>query len=459
MTNEQSSTELPELEPHSPFTSILKRDAFAAGLLLASALAALIIANSSAAEWYHHLWHIDFGFAFGSTELKQSLHIWINDGLMAIFFFVVGLEIKRELLVGELASFRKALLPAVAAIGGMVCPALIYAIINWGTDSVGGWGIPMATDIAFATGCLALLGTRVHPALGVFLVALAIVDDLGAVLVIAVFYTQQIETQPLLIGGALIGLSFAMNFFGVRRTWPYAAIGAIVWWAFLQSGVHATIAGVLLAFTVPARARYETPHFAGRMGALLKKFTEAEDHVNPYQVNEQQQELIRFMQREHVLVEPPLQRLEHALHPLCVIGILPLFAFSNSGITIDFSSIGSLLLERVTLGVFFGLVLGKQIGVTLFSWIAVKLGWAELPEGMTWRHVYGLSCLAGIGFTMALFISELAFKSGDPALMERYLAESKIGVFIASFTAGIVGLAILRIGSETGRNGPSGLVN
>ncbi len=444
MTNEQSSTELPELEPHSPFTSILKRDAFAAGLLLASALAALIIANSSAAEWYHHLWHIDFGFAFGSTELKQSLHIWINDGLMAIFFFVVGLEIKRELLVGELASFRKALLPAVAAIGGMVCPALIYAIINWGTDSVGGWGIPMATDIAFATGCLALLGTRVHPALGVFLVALAIVDDLGAVLVIAVFYTQQIESQPLLIGGALIGLSFAMNFFGVRRTWPYAAIGAIVWWAFLQSGVHATIAGVLLAFTVPARARYETPHFAGRMGALLRKFTEAEDHVNPFQVNEQQQHIIRFMQREHVLVEPPLQRLEHALHPLCVIGILPLFAFSNSGITIDFSSIGSLLLERVTLGVFFGLVLGKQIGVTLFSWIAVKLGWAELPEGMTWRHVYGLSCLAGIGFTMALFISELAFKSGDPALMERYLAESKIGVFIASFTAGIVGLVILR---------------
>ncbi|MCC6798034.1 MAG: Na+/H+ antiporter NhaA [Candidatus Hydrogenedentes bacterium] len=444
MTDKHDSHALPELEPHSPFTSILKRDAFAAALLLASALAALIIANSRAAEWYHHLWHVKFGFALGHYELKQSLHIWINDGLMAIFFFVVGLEIKRELLVGELASFRKALLPAVAALGGMVCPALIYAIINWGTDSIGGWGIPMATDIAFATGCLALLGTRVHPALGVFLVALAIVDDLGAVLVIAIFYTQQIAVQPLVVGGVLVALSFGLNVFGVRHVWPYALIGVVVWWAFLQSGVHATIAGVLLAFTVPARARYETPHFSGRMGALLKKFTEAEDHVNPYQVNEQQQELIRFMQREHVLVEPPLQRLEHILHPVCVVLILPLFAFSNSGITIDFSSIGSLLLERVTLGVFFGLILGKQIGVTLCSWIAVKLGWAELPEGMTWRHVYGLSWLAGIGFTMALFISELAFKSGDPELMQRYLAESKIGVFIASFTAGIVGLLVLR---------------
>lgn len=453
MTNDHDNHALPELEPHSPFTSMLKRDAFAAGLLLASALTALIIANSSAAEWYHHLWHIDFGFAFGGAELKQSLHIWINDGLMAIFFFVVGLEIKRELLVGELASFRKALLPAVAAIGGMVCPALIYAIINWGTDSIGGWGIPMATDIAFATGCLALLGTRVHPALGVFLVALAIVDDLGAVLVIAIFYTQQIAVEPLVIGGVLVAVSFALNLFGVRHVWPYALIGIVVWWAFLQSGVHATIAGVLLAFTVPAHARYETPHFSGRMGALLKKFVEAEDHVNPYQVNEQQQELIRFMQREHVLVEPPLQRLEHILHPICVVFILPLFAFSNSGITIEFSSVGSLLLERVTLGVIFGLVLGKQIGVTLCSWIAVKLGWAELPEGMTWRHVYGLSWLAGIGFTMALFISELAFKSGNPELMQRYLAESKIGVFVASFTAGIIGLIVLlfadRRASET----------
>lgn len=447
-TDEQEvSKGLPPLEAVSPLTVIAKQDAVAAGLLLLSTIAALVLANSAAAEWYHHLWHIKFGFSFNGAELKQSLHIWINDGLMAIFFFVVGLEIKRELLVGELASVRKALLPAFAAVGGMLCPALVFAAINWGQPSVLGWGIPMATDIAFATGCLALLGSRVHPALGIFLVALAIVDDLGSVLVIALFYTQRISTQPLLVGAVLIALSYSLNLFGVRRAWPYALIGAIVWWEFLQSGVHATIAGVLLAFTVPAHARYETPHFAKRMSALLQRFSAAEDNINPLQVNHQQQELIRFMQREHVLVEPPLQRIEYALHPVCVAVILPLFAFSNSGITLDFGNVGGMLVERVTLGVFLGLVIGKQIGVTVFAWLAVRLGLAELPKGMTWVHVYGLSWITGIGFTMSLFIGELAFKptnivSAD--LAADYLAQGKVGVFLASITAGLVGTSILR---------------
>lgn len=251
---EEVSKGLPRLDAPSPLAAIARQDAVAACLLLLGAGAALVLANTAASEWYHHLWHITFGLSFGGAELKQSLHVWINDGLMAIFFFVVGLEIKRELLVGELASFRKALLPAVAALGGMVCPALIFLAINWGTPSARGWGIPMATDIAFATGGLALLGKRAHPALSVFLVALAIVDDLGAVLVIAVFYTQQIAMLPLIVGAVLVSISFGLNLLGVRRVWPYALIGAIVWWAFLQSGVHATIAGVLLAFTVPAHS-------------------------------------------------------------------------------------------------------------------------------------------------------------------------------------------------------------
>jgi NhaA family Na+:H+ antiporter len=309
----------------------------------------------------------------------------------------------------------------------------------------------MATDIAFATGCLALLGNRVHPALGVFLVALAIVDDLGSVLVIAIFYTQRIATEPLLIGGVLVALSFGLNVIGVRRTWPYAIIGALVWWAFLKSGVHATIAGVLLAFTIPATARYETPLFSGRMKELLKRFTDAEDHANPLLVNGRQQELLGAMTTECHHVEAPLQRIEHALHPLCLVFILPIFAFSNSGVTLDFGSLGGMLVERVTLGVFLGLVLGKQIGVTLCAWIAVKLRWAELPAGMTWWHVYGLSWLAGIGFTMALFIGELAFKphgGADAEEMQRYLAEGKIGVFLASFASGVVGLIVLRLASK-----------
>lgn len=445
------NTELPPLDKVSPLTTFLKQDAVAACILLVSAAAALVLANTAAREWYHHLWHIDMGLSFGGVELRQSLHTWINDGLMAIFFFNVGLEIKRQLLVGELASFRRALLPAVAAIGGMICPAAIFSIVNAGEASARGWGIPMSTDIAFATGCIALLGKRAIPAMSVFLVALAIVDDLGSVLVIALFYTQKIDTRPLIMGALLVGLSFGLNRLGVRRTWPYVVIGAVVWWEFLQSGVHATIAGVLLAFTIPATARYETPLFSGRMNALLERFVQAEDHANALLVNAHQQKLIRFMLRECRHVEAPLQRLEHLLHPVCVLFILPLFAFSNSGVTFDFAHLGGMLTERVTLGIFLGLVLGKQIGVTLCSWIAVKLRLADLPKGMTWGHVYGLSWLAGIGFTMALFIGELAFKPGDAdnaEQMARYLAEGKTAVFLASFVGGIVGILVLRATSK-----------
>ncbi|HRI88351.1 MAG TPA: Na+/H+ antiporter NhaA [Candidatus Hydrogenedentes bacterium] len=441
-TNAPGAAE-PELEEQTLIERIMAWDLVSAVFLLASAATALILANSPWQEWYHNVWHTYHGIAFGGFEVKQSAHHWINDGLMAIFFFVVGLEIKRELLVGELATLRRALLPAVAAIGGMVTPALVYAAVNWGEPSVRGWGIPMATDIAFATGCLALLGKRILPSMSIFLVALAIVDDLGSVAVIAIFYTQQIDTQPLFTGAFLIIISFGLNMLGVRRTWPYALIGIIVWWAFLESGVHATIAGVLLAFTIPATARYETPKFQVRMRTLLSRFVAAEDYAHAYQVNHRQQELIRHMVRECQHVEAPLQRIEHTLYPLCVLFILPLFAFANSGVTLALGDFGSLLTERVTLGVIFGLLIGKQIGITGAAWIAVKLGLADLPAGMTWRHVYGLSWIAAIGFTMALFISELAFAAGTGD-GPRHIAEAKIGIFIASISAGVIGLLILR---------------
>jgi NhaA family Na+:H+ antiporter len=431
----------------------LKQDAVAACILMAAAAAALILANTPGREWYDALWKVDFGVELGPFGVRQSLHHWINDGLMAIFFFTVGLEIKREVLVGELASFRKALLPAVAALGGMIFPALIYAALNADKVTSHGWGIPMATDIAFATGALALLGGRVPPTLSVFLVALAIVDDLGSVVVIAVFYTESIAIRPLFVGAGLILVSFGLNRLGVRYTVPYVIIGAIVWWEFLQSGVHATIAGVLLAFTIPPNARYETPYFAGRMKELLLRFTRAEDYVNPLLVNARQQSLIRAILKECHHVEAPLQRIEHALHPLCVFLILPVFAFSNCGVALDLFSIGHVLTQPVALGVYLGLVLGKQIGVTLCSWVAVRMRWADLPKDVTWAHVYGLSWLAGIGFTMSLFVSELAFSGrahGSRVLDTGlgHLDEAKIAIFSASITAGIAGYAFLRF---TGR--------
>ncbi|MBI4560090.1 MAG: Na+/H+ antiporter NhaA [Candidatus Hydrogenedentes bacterium] len=439
------SDELPELEESSPLLDFLTQDAVAALLLLVSALAALVLANSGAREWYVSIWSLELGGSFGTFHLEQSLRHWINDGLMAVFFFMVGLEIKRELLVGELGTFRKALLPAVAAIGGMLVPAAIYATINWGSPTIRGWGIPMATDIAFASGCLGLLHNRAPRVLTVFLVALAIVDDLGSVAVIALFYTERIAGWPLAVGGLLLAVSFLLNCLRVRRTLPYVVIGVVVWFEFLQSGVHATVAGVLLAFTIPADARYETPLFWGRMTTLLKRFRDAEDYVNPRMVNSRQQSLVRSILGECHHVEAPLQRIEYALHPVCVILILPLFAFCNSGVIIDFTKLGDLLFQRVTVGVFLGLLAGKQVGILLASWITVRFGWTDLPKGVRWRQMYGLSWLGAIGFTMALFIDELAFGHGlGDAAMTAHLNEAKIGIFLASLVGGVVGYLLLR---------------
>lgn len=478
MTNEESDvTEdsaktlarnvVPPLEYASPLKRFLHHDMVGSLLLLLATLAALIVVNVGYADQYHEFWEKHLGFSVGERSLNKSLHHWVNDGLMAIFFFLVGLEIKREILVGELATVRKALLPATAALGGMIFPAIIYAIITRGNgEAINGWGIPMATDIAFAAGCIAALKKWVPPSLMVFLVALAIVDDLGAVAVISIFYTETINVAPLVIGGALIILSFCLSQLGVRSMYPYAIFGIIIWVAFLESGVHATVAGVLLAFSIPADARYKTHLFEGRMKELLNRFIKAEedwlekaqpDHsegesTTDLIVNARQQGLIRAMNSECHHVEAPLQRIEYNIEPMAVFLIMPIFAFANAGLHLEWSELGHAIMQPITLGVFFGLVIGKPLGIMTFSFIAVKMKWAELPNGVTWSNVLGLGFLAGIGFTMSLFINGLAFT--DPETSAEHIAEGKIGTFIASIVAAIIGITILRLTCRIPQNRP-----
>lgn len=467
----------PPLGAPSLLEHLVHNQANAALLLLLAAVTAFGCANSTMmvtashtlAEMYHALWHFDVGVAVHQITITQSLHVWINDGLMVIFFFLAGLEIKRELLVGELASLKKAALPIGAAVGGMAVPALIYVALNAGTPAVSGWGIPMATDIAFAVGVLGLLSGRVPLALSTFLMALAIVDDLGAVLVIAVFYTETISTDLLLTGLVLLGISYTLGLFGVRNSLVYAGLFAFIWLTFLQSGVHATVAGVLFAFTIPANAVYESPLFVKRLNELLQRFDDAEDYALKWQVNEAQQRLIASIQQECKHVEAPLQRILRQLHPFSAFIIMPLFALANAGVQIDFSQLGELFSSRVTLGVMLGLLVGKQLGITGFAWALVRAGWAELPGGVSWKQLYAVSILGSIGFTMSLFITELAFKphpaTADaaheaPGVVhlepeaddshaatgsgnERVNAEAKLGVLSASLIAGIGGVLLL----------------
>ena len=409
-------------------------------LLLICAAVALVWANSPWAASYFELWQTIVTAGAGSLVISKPLLLWINDGLMAIFFFVVGLEIKREVLVGELSSPRQAALPLVAAVGGMVVPAGFYVAFNAGADTISGWGVPMATDIAFALGVLALLGSRAPLALKIFLTALAIVDDLGAVLVIALFYTAEISWGSLLVGAGFLVALIAANRFGIRRTAVYVVLGLGLWVAFLKSGVHATIAGVLLALTIPARRRIDTSGFRDRAEELVALF--ARD-VKPgsTEPTTDQRDAIHALEEACEHVETPLSRMEHALHGWVAFGIMPVFALANAGVAFG-DGLGAAFGTSVTLGVLFGLFLGKQVGVLFFSWLAVRAGWAVMPSGITWRQIYGVSCLTGIGFTMALFIANLAFS--DAAVLD----QAKIGIFAASLLAGVLGWALLRFAPQ-----------
>lgn len=424
----------------TPFEEFIHGETTSGVLLMVCAAIALLIANSPLAEPYAHLLHTHLSLNMGPWVLDQTLHHWINDGLMALFFFLVGLEIKREVLVGELSVPRQAALPIIAAIGGMVVPALIYILFNFGGEGARGWGVPMATDIAFAVGVLVLLGSRVPRSLFTFLVALAIVDDLGAVMVIALFYTESLDLVALGIGVLLVAVLVAMNRGGIRRTWPYAAVGLALWLAMLVSGVHATLAGVLTALTIPARSRYEPGIFSIRVRDLMDLFDarrRTDGSTNPLR-NAELRGILQTLENGVRQVETPLQRMEHSMHVPVAFLIIPLFALANAGVPIDFNTLGEVLTQPITLGVILGLLVGKVVGIAGLSLFAVRQGWGQLPAGTTPMHIIGASLLGGIGFTMSIFIAELGFRG-----QEEQLVLAKTGVLCASLIAGISGFVWL----------------
>jgi NhaA family Na+:H+ antiporter len=431
----------------TPFEEFIQRQTASGLLLMATALVALVLANSGLAEMYGLVVNLPVGIGIAGWSLEKTLHHWVNDGLMALFFFVVGMELKREMLVGELADLRQAALPIVAAIGGMIVPALIYMALNFDGDGARGWGIPMATDIAFAVGALVLLASRVPKALITFLVALAIVDDLGAVLAIAVFYTQDLAPRWLGAAAALLAVLVLFNLAGIRKVIPYFAVAVLLWYALLQSGVHATLAGVLGAFTVPARPKYDPRLFSSHVKSLIELFDASYRRGTNIMTNDELRAVVQTLDNGVVAVQAPLQRLEHIWHLPVAFLVIPVFAFFNAGIPLQFESLAATFAHPVALGVIAALVLGKFIGITGASLLAVKIGIARLPTGTRFSQIAGVSLLAGIGFTMSIFIAELAFSEHAQNLLM-----AKTGVLAASLLAGIAGFAWLWL---LGRTAPA----
>ncbi|MCI0868339.1 MAG: Na+/H+ antiporter NhaA [Chloroflexi bacterium] len=433
-------------EPHidrlmSPFQRFAAEEASGGILLLACTVAALIWANSVFEHNYEGIWDTRLTIGFRNFLVDEPVHFWINDALMAVFFFVVGLEIKRSVLLGELASFRQAALPVVAAIGGMVVPAGFYLALNAGGEGADGWAIPMSTDIAFSLGVVALLGSRVPMSLKVFLTAFAIVDDIGAVVVIAIFFTESISWVNLAVGGGLLGALVLMNIIGLRNPVVYGIVGVVVWVSFFKSGIHPTVAGILIAMTIPLKVRINPEQFVARGRALLDEFARDGDS-GPRRgdlalTTVRQSSALEELEIAAREVESPLQRLEHSLHPIVAFAIMPLFALSNAGVLLGSDIIG-LLTTPVSLGIMLGLVIGKPLGIGIFTWLAVKSGLAYLPEGVTWRHILGAAWLGGIGFTMSIFVTGLAFT--DATL----ITDAKLGILVASIVAGVAGYLMLR---------------
>ena len=419
-----------------PMQEFIKTESSSSILLILFMLAALIWANSPWKASYESLWATKLSFSLGSFSLSKPLILWINDGLMAVFFFVIGLEIKREILVGELSTLKKAMLPVAAALGGILIPALIYSIINFGKPGLSGWGIPMATDIAFALGILALIGKKVPVQLKVFLTALAIVDDISAVLVIAIFYSEKIIWANLALAALVFLILILINRLGVRKPVWYILLGIILWLATLKSGVHATVAGILLALTIPASTCIDRKGFIIRSKKYLADFEKFGLDNGDNFTTKEQRALLQTMEDGVHLLEAPLQRLEHDLHPWVAFFIMPVFALANAGVSLQITDI-SQLVNPVTLGIAAGLFIGKQAGILSFSWLAIKTGLASVMEGVTWKQVYGVSLLAGIGFTMSLFITNLAFV--DPELINN----AKTGILIASLLSGLTGWLVL----------------
>jgi len=427
----------------TPIEEFIQRQTTSGILLMLCAVIAIIIANSQWFEVYHHILEAKVSLGVGDWVLSMSIHHWINDGLMALFFFLVGLELKRELLVGELSSFKAALLPIVAAIGGMVLPALIYFGFNPSGHTADGWGIPMATDIAFALGVLALLGNRIPVALLGFLVALAIVDDLGAVLVIAVFYTEQLNFSALMGVAVIMIMLTSLNMGGIRRPLPYMLLGILLWLFFLKSGVHATLAGVFLAFIIPIRPKYNPEQFLSGANELLKKIGGIY-HSEPNIIkNNKMRAHIRSLENGIRNVQAPAQILEHHMHIPIAYLVIPIFALANAGVPIDLKELGGNIFHPVSMGIIAGLVLGKLVGIAGFVWVALKLGICTLPVSFNMKHIIGVSLLGGIGFTMSIFIAELGFAHSPEDLLL-----AKTGILLASVIAGVAGFIWLYIFSD-----------
>ena len=410
------------------------------GIVLAVAVViALALANSPWHENFAHFFEHHVGFVVDSTPyFTFSIAHWINDGLMSLFFFVVGLELKREFIGGELRDIRKVVLPVGAAIMGMLVPASIFLALNFGTEVSGGWGIPMATDIAFALALVYMLGDRVPLSAKVFLTTLAIVDDLGSVIVIALFYTSNISVSSIAVGVAFLLIMFIANKMGVKSVLFYGMLGVCgVWTAFLMSGIHATIAAVLAAFMIPADSKIPEATFIARMRRQLRLFEKA-DSNDVRTLEHEQVEIIAQVKSEAINALPPLQRLEHGMHPFVSFVIMPIFALANAGVNFVEMDMASIFSNNVALGVMLGLLLGKPIGVVASVWILVKLGIGKRSASMTWRRFIGLGFLASIGFTMSMFVTSLAFT--DPVLH----VQAKVGIFAASILGGVIGYRLLK---------------
>jgi NhaA family Na+:H+ antiporter len=451
-----------------PLRRFMRFEAAGGILLMLASIAAMIWANSSYGHSYHQIWHeTKLSIKIADFQIAWSLGHWINDLLMAVFFLVVGMEIKRELLVGELASVRRAAVPIIAAIGGMAIPAAIYVAFTWGRPEIRGWGVPMATDIAFALGALAILGSRVPFGLRVFLASLAIIDDLGALLVIAIFYSDNLQMTYLGSAAGVAVILLAHNALGVRRAHAYFLWGLVLWYLVYKSGVHATIAGVIVAATIPARTSIDGAGFIRGVRSLAEDFERAGDHDTDVVTNPKQQGVIKTMEVFCERAQTPLQRLEYGLLPWSSFFIVPIFALANAGVVIgggghavpaaadavagaaataSHQGIAAMLLAPKSLGIMAGLFIGKPIGIFLFTWLAVKVGIGALPRGVTWRHLLGAGFLGGIGFTMSLFIAALAFP--DP----EQLNIAKAAVLGGSILAGIGGFAVLLTGKPVSQN-------
>jgi NhaA family Na+:H+ antiporter len=425
----------------TPLEQFIHRQTTSGALLMICALLALVLANSPLQESYDKLLHKPISIGFSTSVFSLSIHHWINELLMALFFMIIGLELKRELLVGELSTPQQALLPIMAAIGGMVVPALAYVALNPSGHAANGWGIPMATDIAFAIGALSLMGSRIPKSLITFLIALAIVDDLGAVAVIALFYTEALNYTALAYVGLLTALLISFNLGGIRHGLPYAMVGLLLWAAMLASGVHATIAGIIIAFSIPIRPKFDPGLFIGKVRDLTQKM-ERSIADNPDIIhNNRFRSLVNTLGDGVNLVQAPAQRAEHGFHLPVAYLVIPVFALANAGIPIDFDDFAGYLAHPISLGVLAGLLIGKPLGIAGFTWVTVRLGWASLPEGLNMRHIVGVGLLGGIGFTMSIFIADLGFVKFPQDLLL-----AKTAIIAASALAGLGGCAILLMG-------------